>query len=220
MHVATFVVTGTPIPKRLRTAPKTLRRYRPKAVAAYMKRVAAAAFHAARWEERDGCLGRRRENPWPTARDCAKERGRGRKKKPKCDCAWCSSSVRMDVTMFFPDLRVRDRDNVLKGIQDACKGVLYRDDTQVDDGELSKRLDRANPRVEIVVRLIPPAQMELGEEPAPEPEASVPVLKLRALVIQLKGWHDPGADDAIEQLERLTDEALRKLDAGSRKANP
>ena len=59
----------------------------------------------------------------------------------------CAVSVRL----FVPDARKRDIDNVLKVLLDALTGYAYRDDNDVIELHVSKRIDRKSPRVEIDV---------------------------------------------------------------------
>lgn len=63
---------------------------------------------------------------------------------------------RLHLRFFFHDLCVRDDDNCEKGIKDALKGVLWKDDCwPFFRGGISKDfvLDRKNPRVEIEVEV-------------------------------------------------------------------
>lgn len=53
--------------------------------------------------------------------------------------------------VYFPDARRRDADNVQKAIWDACNGVLWGDDSQIVSWGGTKRIDRENPRVVVVV---------------------------------------------------------------------
>lgn len=53
------------------------------------------------------------------------------------------------------DRRSRDLDNVIKGCLDGAKGVVWRDDRQVDHSEqLRCEPDRTRPRVGILVRTV------------------------------------------------------------------
>lgn len=65
---------------------------------------------------------------------------------------------RLDLTlrMFFPDLRVRDADNVEHGIVDALNGVLWQDDrwTTFCGIHMHPELDRENPRVELACEVV------------------------------------------------------------------
>ena len=58
----------------------------------------------------------------------------------------------VEVTMYFPDWRRRDVDNVLKAVLDGMQGVLYEDDSQVVVASAIKWLDRERPRTEVVVK--------------------------------------------------------------------
>jgi Holliday junction resolvase RusA-like endonuclease len=59
-------------------------------------------------------------------------------------------SVTLDV--YFPDARRRDLDNACKSILDACNGVAFADDSEVDELHVVRAVDRARPRVEVSVR--------------------------------------------------------------------
>jgi len=84
-------------------------------------------------------------------------------KRYECAVAWAALGARprtwskagrfvVEVTMYFPDLRRRDIDNVLKAALDGMQGVLYEDDSQVVIAGAIKWLDRERPRTEVVVR--------------------------------------------------------------------
>jgi Holliday junction resolvase RusA-like endonuclease len=74
-----------------------------------------------------------------------------------------TGEVRLDVLVFTSlpplDRRVGDRDNYLKGVQDALQGIAVRDDRQFCDGRTLKAQDASRPRTEVVI------------QPLPEPEA-------------------------------------------------
>ena len=53
---------------------------------------------------------------------------------------------------YLPDLRRRDLDNIAKAILDACNGVVWADDSQVQLLSVQRELDRKRPRVEMRVR--------------------------------------------------------------------
>lgn len=57
----------------------------------------------------------------------------------------------MDVTFYFPDKRKRDCDNANKAVQDCIARAFGFDDTNIFDVFLHKRLDRENPRCEVVL---------------------------------------------------------------------
>ena len=62
-----------------------------------------------------------------------------------------SGSVAVELWIWRGDKRKADADNIEKGCSDACNGVVWDDDDQVLDMHRYKRLDRANPRVEMRV---------------------------------------------------------------------
>ena len=47
----------------------------------------------------------------------------------------------------MPDNRRVDNDNLAKGTNDALNGVIWKDDTEVGDMFLQKRIDKSNPCV-------------------------------------------------------------------------
>lgn len=52
---------------------------------------------------------------------------------------------------YFQDGRVRDADNLAKAVLDAMNKVIYRDDSQVSELHVYKRVDHERPRVEITI---------------------------------------------------------------------
>ena len=71
--------------------------------------------------------------------------------------------VRLEIDIYWPDRRRRDLDNGGKSIADALNGIAYEDDYQIVEKRLTKRLDRDNPRAEIVVEAL--------EDPEPTQES-------------------------------------------------
>jgi crossover junction endodeoxyribonuclease RusA len=55
------------------------------------------------------------------------------------------------IFIYWPDLRRRDIDNGVKSILDALNGIAWRDDSQIVDLLVCKRLDRKNPRALVVI---------------------------------------------------------------------
>ena len=62
-----------------------------------------------------------------------------------------SGPVRLRVECYFPDLRRRDIDNVVKCIMDGLNGIAYKDDSQVVELSASSKLDRDRPRTVVTV---------------------------------------------------------------------
>lgn len=54
------------------------------------------------------------------------------------------------LNLFFGDRRRRDVDNT-KGILDAMTGILWEDDSQIEDLHSRKQIDLENPRIEIYI---------------------------------------------------------------------
>lgn len=59
--------------------------------------------------------------------------------------------LRADVTLYVPDRRKRDRDNMLKALMDVVSRNLGFDDARVWGGETRKRIDRRRPRAEVLI---------------------------------------------------------------------
>lgn len=58
--------------------------------------------------------------------------------------------VALDIALYWPDGRRHDLDNI-KGLLDAFTGILYGDDSQIEELRIRKAVDRINPRVEIEI---------------------------------------------------------------------
>lgn len=56
----------------------------------------------------------------------------------------------LSVALYWPTLRNHDLDNI-KGLLDACTGILWLDDGQVTDLHITKAYDKGNGRVEMSV---------------------------------------------------------------------
>jgi Holliday junction resolvase RusA-like endonuclease len=57
----------------------------------------------------------------------------------------------VDVTVYWPDRREHDHDN-MKVLWDALNGIVWQDDGQITDSHVHKRFDKGNPRVEMIVK--------------------------------------------------------------------
>lgn len=55
------------------------------------------------------------------------------------------------ISAYVPDMRRRDIDNLEKNILDGMSGPVYDDDTRVEALVAIKRLDRGEPRAEVIV---------------------------------------------------------------------
>jgi Holliday junction resolvase RusA-like endonuclease len=174
---ARFVVTGTPIPyARARTValPNGSTRYfTDKRSKKYRQRVAGAAHNAARWV-REGAKLVRRSPPWADESKCRKVMARATRRRgqklPACECPWCSTEYRLKLNIILPNKRTRDLDNIEKNILDACTGVLWWDDRQAFVESKERSFSKANPRIEIEVRIvIHQTELGLSEEENPFP---------------------------------------------------
>lgn len=57
----------------------------------------------------------------------------------------------VDITLYFPNHRRRDSDNAIKTVFDALTGIVLKDDSQITDHHVHKRVDAVNPRVELII---------------------------------------------------------------------
>lgn len=58
--------------------------------------------------------------------------------------------IHLKVKLFFGDKRIRDIDNYNKILLDACTGILWNDDKQIQSIFIEKSYDKGNPRIELV----------------------------------------------------------------------
>jgi Holliday junction resolvase RusA-like endonuclease len=61
--------------------------------------------------------------------------------------------LKVAITLYFGDKRVRDWDNYHKLSQDALNGVVWADDSQIMEAVVKKDYDKVNPR--IVIDIVP-----------------------------------------------------------------
>jgi len=59
--------------------------------------------------------------------------------------------VQVDIKLFYSTNRKRDTDNALKTIFDALTGIVLKDDSQIIKHSVEKAIDKANPRVELII---------------------------------------------------------------------
>jgi len=60
-----------------------------------------------------------------------------------------TDDIDLRVELFFGDKRIRDIDNYNKILLDACTGVLWEDDKQIQSLLIIKNYDPKNPRIEL-----------------------------------------------------------------------
>lgn len=63
----------------------------------------------------------------------------------------CLDDVILAVELFFGDKRIRDIDNYNKIVLDACSGILWIDDSQIQEIKIKKNYDKDNPRIELIL---------------------------------------------------------------------
>lgn len=162
-----FVVEGPPVPyQRPGFDPVRRIRYTEPRSEQYMRAVRGEARAASLRELVDGKLQRRREQ-WPSEDDCARTAFRRRGvRAPDCECDWCSRRYALELLIVLPDRRARDLDNIEKAILDGCTGALYRDDRQAYVETKRPLINPERPRVEVIVRVVGPWQLELMEKSA------------------------------------------------------
>lgn len=62
--------------------------------------------------------------------------------------------LKLTATLFFGTKRRADADNYSKLLLDALTGIVWEDDSQVQDLRVIKAYDKARPRIELVIDLI------------------------------------------------------------------
>ena len=60
-------------------------------------------------------------------------------------------SVKLTVVAYFGSKRCRDLDNIAKALQDSLKGLVWEDDSQIDELHLFREYDKKNPRMELII---------------------------------------------------------------------
>ncbi len=58
-----------------------------------------------------------------------------------------ASRFALDLRVYWPDAKRRDLSNVLKGLEDALNGIVWADDSQIDDLRVVGKIDREAPRL-------------------------------------------------------------------------
>jgi Holliday junction resolvase RusA-like endonuclease len=137
-----FTIPGPPVPKARARKGKGGKWYTPKKTVDYERCVGWCAVDAANKANHDigprGVLGAKKEN---------------------MKTVFGTRPVIMWCDMYFPDKRTRDSDNVIKSIQDGCKGVLWDDDRHVRGRVRGEVRGSVNPRVEVEIsECQPPAK--------------------------------------------------------------
>jgi crossover junction endodeoxyribonuclease RusA len=61
-------------------------------------------------------------------------------------------SIALDIQIFFKTRGKRDLDNFQKLSLDSMSGIVFEDDSQIDDLRIRRAHDPENPRIEIQVR--------------------------------------------------------------------
>ena len=59
-----------------------------------------------------------------------------------------------DIILYFKDKRRRDWDNYHKLSQDSLEGIVYADDSKIQEAHVIKEYDKENPRTEIVIHTL------------------------------------------------------------------
>lgn len=62
-----------------------------------------------------------------------------------------TQSYNVSVKIFWPNKRRKDIDNISKSLLDSMAGILYEDDSQVQELHLYRGFDKQNPRIEVSV---------------------------------------------------------------------
>ena len=64
--------------------------------------------------------------------------------------------LKLKVELFFGTRRVHDIDNFNKLLLDACTGLIWVDDRQIQEMTLRKNYDKKNPRIELEIDSLEP----------------------------------------------------------------
>lgn len=78
-------------------------------------------------------------------------------RKWRCDnqCGWSTANrFSLSLHLYFNDKRKRDLDNCAKSITDALIGVVYDDDSQIDELYICRYYDKDKPRAIVAVRVL------------------------------------------------------------------
>lgn len=60
--------------------------------------------------------------------------------------ALTEDDIALNVLFYFPDNRRRDIDGYLKALLDVMTGIVYKDDSQINELHIFKEVDKENPR--------------------------------------------------------------------------
>jgi Holliday junction resolvase RusA-like endonuclease len=60
--------------------------------------------------------------------------------------------LNLSLETYFGSKRIRDIDNIAKALIDSLKGLVWEDDSQIDELHIFRRYDKKNPRVEITIK--------------------------------------------------------------------
>ena len=61
-------------------------------------------------------------------------------------------ALAVSVILYFGTRRKSDIDNFNKLVLDALTGIVWNDDSQIEELRLLKRYDKARPRIEVTIR--------------------------------------------------------------------
>jgi Holliday junction resolvase RusA-like endonuclease len=62
-----------------------------------------------------------------------------------------AGDIIVNIILYFDNKRVHDWDNYHKASMDACSGIVWEDDVQIQEAHVFKEYDKDNPRIEIYV---------------------------------------------------------------------
>ena len=62
--------------------------------------------------------------------------------------------IKMSVFLFFKDKRKHDADNFNKILFDSCQGIIFEDDSQIQELHVYKGYDKENPRTEVHIECL------------------------------------------------------------------
>ncbi len=77
----------------------------------------------------------------------------------------CEGPLALTVTFYLGNDRRVDADNLVKALLDGMMPRAFKDDSQIVELHVSKRVDRVRPRAEVTVDLLENTSLEASETP-------------------------------------------------------
>lgn len=65
-----------------------------------------------------------------------------------------TSPLSLEIDLYFKDKRKHDIDNFNKLILDSLEGIIFKDDSQIEELKIRKFYDKLDPRVEVIIKVL------------------------------------------------------------------